>query len=318
MEITKSLKERFCKDNSIGIKIFDEPYFTERLNLYHRAMPEDDILKKWNTFLELLKKYETEKDYFDEYGSIKDAAIEVIKSNPTYQEFNTMDFNKAGFKYDLSYPEKETYKDYNIGKYFISIDMKKANFTALRCFSSKIFNDKPTWEEFLRQFTDSEYILSSKYIRQVIMGNCNPGRQVTYEKYLMGSLLKELLKDPLFHTGLTIPEIVSVKSDEIIIDVSYLVEKFSQVDVYNSFNDKVSEAAEKVNPNLNVRVELFKIEKLSTGDGYKRIFYDGKVHTQYKCLNSYTAPFAFREELGEDVTENDKVFIFEDKLAKFI
>ena len=34
MEITKNLKERFCKDCNIPIKIFDEPYFTERLELY--------------------------------------------------------------------------------------------------------------------------------------------------------------------------------------------------------------------------------------------------------------------------------------------
>ena len=107
MDITKTLKERFCKDNNISIKVFHEPYFTERLELFNRVMPENNILNKYNQFLEYLKHFETEEEYFDEYARIKNEAILAIKNNPKYQEFNTMDFNKNGIKYNLPYPEKE-------------------------------------------------------------------------------------------------------------------------------------------------------------------------------------------------------------------
>lgn len=310
MEITKSLKERFCKDNAIGIKIFDEPYFSDRLALYNRVMTEDCIIEKYNNFVEYLNSFNSEHEYFDEYGRIKDEAINAIKSNSEYQRFNTLDFNKNNIKYDLQYPEKEIYKDYNVGKFFISIDMTKANFTALRCFSPEIFGNTSTWDEFLGKFTSSEYIRSSKYIRQVIMGNCNPGRQITYEKYLMGQLLKELEPNKLC--------VFSVKSDEIIIDVTEQVKSSSKETVYSEFKSLVLNKAKLVNENLNVRVELFCIESIDDTSGYKRIYFDGEEHTEFKCLNSYTAPIAFRNLLGETVTDSDRTFVFENKLARFI
>lgn len=310
MEITKTLKEKFCKDNAIGIKIFDEPYFSERLALYDRVMTESKISEKYDKFADYIKSFSSEHEFFDEYGRTKDDAINAIKSNSEYQRFNTLDFNKNNIKYDLQYPEKEVYKEYNIGRFFISIDMSKANFTALKCFSPDIFGNASTWEEFLGKFTSSEYICSSKYIRQVIMGNCNPGRQITYEKYLMGQLLKELEHDKL--------NVFSVKSDEIIIDVTEQVNSSSKEAVYDKFKSLVLNKAKLVNENLNVRVELFNIENITGTSGYKRIYFDGEEHIEFKCLNSYTAPIAFRGLLGEAVTDSDKTFVFENKLARFI
>ncbi len=34
--VYKSKKERFCKDRNIPIRIFQEPYFTDRLTLYDK------------------------------------------------------------------------------------------------------------------------------------------------------------------------------------------------------------------------------------------------------------------------------------------
>lgn len=311
MDITKTLKERFCKDNNISIKVFHEPYFTERLELFDRVMPENNIVNKYNQFLEYLTHFETEEEYFDEYARIKNEAILAIKNNPKYQEFNTMDFNKNGIKYNLPYPEKEIYKNYNVGHFFISIDMVKANFTALNCYSPEIFNNKPTWIDFLSQFTDAEYIHQSKYIRQVIMGNCNPSRQISYEKYLMGKLLSLFDNDEI--------EVISVKSDEIIIDVTKEVLNSSIKDIHNKFQTLVMACAKEINERLNVTVELFHIEPINQSAGYKRLYYDGeKNHHEFKCLNAIEAPKAFRQVLGEEPTENDNVFIYEGRLAKFI
>ena len=62
--------------------------------------------------------------------------------------------------------------------------MNKANFSALHNYNSNIFNNKNTWEEYVSNFTNNEHIINSKYIRQVVLGNCNPKRCITYEKYL--------------------------------------------------------------------------------------------------------------------------------------
>ena len=34
MEVSEKLKERFCKDCNIPLRLYKEPYFTERLQLY--------------------------------------------------------------------------------------------------------------------------------------------------------------------------------------------------------------------------------------------------------------------------------------------
>ena len=60
MKITNKLKERFCKDNNLNIKIFQEPYFTQRLNLYDKQF---DVLNKWNIFLSEISEFKTEEFY---------------------------------------------------------------------------------------------------------------------------------------------------------------------------------------------------------------------------------------------------------------
>ena len=56
MKITTKLKERFCKDCNIPINIFQEPYFTDRLELYDKYY---GTLEKWNTFVKELDKYKS-------------------------------------------------------------------------------------------------------------------------------------------------------------------------------------------------------------------------------------------------------------------
>ena len=53
MEISTSLKKRFCSDCNIPIRIFQEPYFTERLKLYDKLY---GTLEKWELFLKELNK----------------------------------------------------------------------------------------------------------------------------------------------------------------------------------------------------------------------------------------------------------------------
>lgn len=185
MVITDRLKERFCKDCNVPLRLFKEPYFTDRLNLYDKYY---NTLEKWDTFIKELENYKCEQDYFEEYNRVKDSAISDIKESFGYKQFIEDDMNKYAVTHtDL--PTKDIFKPSNDGKLFISIDMRKANFSALKNYDSGIFDSVDTWEEFISRYTDNKHIINSKYIRQVILGNCNPKRQVTYEKYLMDGIL---------------------------------------------------------------------------------------------------------------------------------
>ena len=176
MEVSNRAKERFCKDCNIPIRLFQEPYFSDRIKLFDKFY---GTVEKWNRFVAELQKYNCEQDYFEEYNRVKDAAINSIKESESYQRFNSEDMNKFAITHkDL--PTKDIFKPTNNEKIFISIDMRKANFSSLHSYDKGIFCNADTWEQFISRFTDNEHIVNSKYIRQVILGNCNPKRHISY------------------------------------------------------------------------------------------------------------------------------------------
>ena len=254
MVISNKLKERFCKDCNIPLRLFHEPYFTDRLKLYDKYY---NTLSKWDLFVEELQKYNCEQDYFEEYNRVKDAAINDIKKSDGFQRFNEEDMNKYSAKY-TNLPSKDIFKPSNDGKLFISIDMKKANFSVLKHYDSDIFGKAETWEEFIGKYTSNKHIINSKYIRQVILGNCNPKRQATYEKYIMGQVL-EILID-VEKIGYFLNEIVFFSNDEIVIDMEEYVNCLS--------NRKITESKIKEYFDVPFKVELFYLRKINGTNGY--------------------------------------------------
>lgn len=305
MEISEKLKERFCKDCNIPLKLFKEPYFTDRLQLYDNYY---NTLDRWDVFTKELEKYKCEQDYFEEYNRVKDAAINDIKDSDGYKSFNEEDMNKYSVKKYKDLSSKDIFKPSNDGKLFISIDMRKANFSALKDYDRSIFRNADTWEALIGRYTENKHIINSKYIRQVILGNCNPKRHITYEKYLMGQVIEILINKNIFLKD----EIVFFSNDEIVIDV----ENYCN----NILNKDVVEEVLKESFKFPLKVELFVLHKINVADGYyKEIIKDtDRRGVEFKCLNSYFLPFVLRKFNGEEITENDKVFYHEGLLSKFI
>ena len=303
MEVSTRAKERFCKDCNIPIRLFQEPYFTDRLTLFDKFY---GTLEKWNLFVEELQKYNCEQDYFEEYNRVKDSAILTIKESEAYQRFNSDDMNKYRVTHE-NLPNKDIFKPTNDGKSFISIDMRKANFSSLHHYSADMFGVN-TWEEFIGRFTDNKHIINSKYIRQVILGNCNPKRHITYEKYLMDILLTDLLEKYV-----PIERVVFFSNDEIVIDVSDMNKSRQALLAFN-----LERYLKDVSPEF--KLELFVLYKIHGTDGYyKEILNEnGEKDIEFKCLDNYMMTFVIRHFLGEEVTDSDKAFYHEGLLAQFI
>ena len=302
MKISARLKERFCKDCNIPIRIFEEPYFTDRLKLYDKYYR---TLEKWYIFVEELEKYHCEQDYLEEYNRVKDAAIESIKNTEAYKRFNEEDMNKYQITHkDL--PNSDIFKSTNDGKTFISIDMRKANFSSLHYYDDFMFNYMSTWEEFIGLFTNNKHIINSKYIRQVILGNCNPKRHIAYEKYIMDKVLDFVEK------SIPIDKVVFFSNDEIIFDITDTNLEVADAIILQQMID--------VKFSVPLKVELFVLHKIHGTDGYyKEIFHaKGICKKEFKCLDNYMLPFVMRYFNGEEVTDSDKVFYHEGLLAQFI
>lgn len=316
MEVSNRAKERFCKDCNIPIRLFQEPYFSDRIQLFDKFY---GTIEKWDRFVNELQKYNSEQDYFEEYNRVKDAAITSIKESESYQRFNAEDMNKYAV-INRNLPNKDIFKPTNDGRVFISIDMKKANFSSLHEYNKNMFGGVDTWEDFISQFTDNKHIIDSKYIRQVILGNCNPRRHITYEKYLMDKIITKLNKD----ISELYDRISFFSNDELVYDVSNL-NNLSLKNIAGLVVLLRSELEETFD--IPFRIELFKLHRINNTDGYYKEIYifdkyyeiDNEVKKyEFKCLDNYMMPFVLRDFLGEEVTESDKVFYHQGLLAKFI
>ncbi len=304
MEVSAKAKERFCKDCNVSIRIFQEPYFTDRLKLYDKFY---GTLGKWEVFLRELTKYHCEQDYFEEYNRVKDAAIMYIKNTEAYQRFNAEDMNK----YRVSHPDlpgKDIFKAANDGRVFISIDMKKANFSSLQHYDPAIFDYADSWEDFIGRYTGNQHIINSKYIRQVILGNCNPKRHITYEKYLMDGVLTSLTE-----IYVPIDKIVFFSNDEIVADVSDMnkpEQELTRFQIENGMKDMA----------IPLKTELFTLHKIIGSDGYYKeiISNNGDTEIEFKCLDNFSLPFVLRRFSGEEITDSDRMFYHEGLLAKFM
>lgn len=313
MEVTSKLREKFCKDCGLPIKLFVEPYFTERIELYDDFYDSINLWNKFNQDVINSGKYLTAEDYYDHYNQVKDNAIEFIKETDGYQRFNSINMNEYAVSSECrNLPKKDVYRRINDGRVFISIDMVKANYSSLYYFDPGIFDGSYSWEGFLSKFTDNEYILQSKYIRQVILGNCNPSRQITYEKYLMSNFI-----DVIRNNTTLFDNIVFFSNDEIILDITDLDNFQSATIVYTIkqlFHDYINSELASL-----VRVELFTLHKIEDVPGfYKEIFKPTSIEIVFKGVSSHALPFVIRKMKGEDIQESDKVFMFEGHLAKFL
>lgn len=302
------LRQRFCKDCDIPINVFDEPYFSDRLKLFDFLY---DSVSKWKLFTKEFKKYDSCDDYFTNYSRIKDEAIAFVRNTEGFQIFTAYGINDFSIK-NKGLPVSKIYNPENNGRVFLSIDMRKANFSALREYRDDIFGGSDTWEAFISRFTDNKHIINSKYIRQVIMGNLNPKRQTAYEKVIMDKLLTNIL-----HAKVISKEnVAAFLADEIIFDVTDLENRREVIaDIY-----KISGQV----PYMNT--EAFSLHKIyGYGvDGYIKNVYsnvyliDNAARSiKVKCVDKDMMTFVARYLLKEPVTDSDRTFYCNGLLAKF-
>ena len=310
MPSIETLRKRFCKDTGLPINVVSDPYFGQRLDLFDAASAYED-------YSDMIHHYTDEgKSYLDYYDSVWDSVVKYIRSSDVFELFNTMDMNLYANVTHKNIPSCDVYKQPNVGETYISIDMVKANFTCLvhferqTPFSKQIETDGYDYDSFMRRFTDNDFIIKSKNIRQIIFGKCNTSRYSTYQKYMMSLLLNKL-----FAVGVELEDVYSLRNDEIIIKLP-------------EDSDVVSEILRiSYNMNFPLRTEIFTLEQiLDCADpdtfpegrvvGYIKRFEDGTFET--KCVSAVDAAPVARFLKGETILDDDLVFPNEKRLAKFI
>lgn len=171
-----SVLKRFVKDYSLPIQLFQQPYFDYFIDLYDKQF---DTKNKYKLLCGTINICGNEQNFMEQYYKIKDKILEVMKNNPIFTEFNNSKLEEYNIPHN-SYGKDNVFNEGNVGKYFISIDLKKANFQAMKYYNKDLVLGFNTYEEFMHNFTNLEYMIKSKYTRQVIFGNLNPKKQLKY------------------------------------------------------------------------------------------------------------------------------------------
>ena len=307
----KKFRQRFVKDYNLPINIFDDNLFEYYIQLY-------DFFP-YPRYKETIEKIENEYDgcvekWLEYCASVRDNAINGVMETEEYKKFNSMDLSQYNFTPICG--ERSCYTEETNGKRFLSIDLRKANFQALKY--AEVVSDV-TYEQFIHRFGGDDYIANSKYLRQVIFGKMNPSRQIKIEKYLM-SKVYETIKDVTTKYGLTI---FSMNSDELIFAIPE--EFYNNCQEDENTRELINNIYNLVGKNIGVeiKVEYIEVRRLPivSANGTKIDAYERtNLFTSQKTLKKASTTFypqiykLWNEMLIEDY---DMVFYFENQLATF-
>lgn len=285
-----NLKQMFCKDYNIPIKVFSEPVFSSRIHLY------ENLFKAQTAWTEFTKHMETvdQSIYKDNRFKLIETIKDDIINRPEYISWNTSQIPK----FENQYSKTQIYNDKFVDKHFISIDMKSANFNVFRL--NNIIKEK-TYEEFIRNYTDDMFTANSKYFRQVLFGNLNPSRNQTWQKIYMIHIVNLLQQNIEF-------DVICLNNDEIVIDISNT--KYNKINFIESINSI---------PKLQftpLNVTEFYLKKINGTKGFYKKFTDDTI----KIYNvpPHLMPFVARKFNDEPYQDNDYIFIYEHELARLL
>ena len=317
MLYNRELAKRFISDYKLPIPLINEKYFFYHLGLYQE---DYNSLEYYFELLDMIgKKYGGDCNKFlEDYYNVRDKIITTIVESEAFQKFNTMDMNVFTIKDRPNITSNNIYNNDNIGKFFISIDLKKANFQTLRNIDKDIVFGADTYEEFIGKFTDLDYIKESKHARQVIFGKCNPKRHITAEKYFIIQIYKKVIEQFPYLSD----KCVSLSNDEMIFKVDFL--RYNDKLTCFSLKKDIQTIAKEIG--FDVHVEFFHLK------GYNLVFKeirsirktffmkdyfctDGKfkmigVPLQYHSI-------AYKLYKGKELSEIDYHFDYEGMDARF-
>lgn len=307
----KKFRQRFVKDYNLPINIFDDNLFEYYIQLY-------DFFP-YPRYKETIEKIENEYDgcvekWLEYCASVRDNAINGVMETDEYKKFNSMDLSQYNFTPICG--ERSCYTEETNGKRFLSIDLRKANFQALKYVG--VISDV-TYEQFANRFGGDDYIANSKYLRQVIFGKMNPSRQIKIEKYLM-SKVYEVIKDVTEKYSFTI---FSMNSDELIFAIPE--EFYNNCQEDENTRELINDIYNLVGKNIGVeiKVEYIEVRRLPivSANGTKIDAYERtNLFTSQKTLKKASTTFypqIYKLWNEMPIEDYDMVFYFENQLATF-
>jgi hypothetical protein len=283
----------FVKDMSLPISIVESPYFEHHIHFLDRQY---NTLEKVKLLEDALAQFDNEEAFMSEMRKVREGMISRIKSHPDYQKMSGTIAKKSIDPATKKIPDRSIYKIDMCNKRLISLDLVSANFYCFKAFAPSAVDNKDNYRDFASQFTDVEYFLNSKKIRQIVFGNLNPKIQQSLMKATMYQIYHELNVAGSSPTSIT--------SDEIIFDTNL------KTDYYRSYADSRKDK-------IDIKVSEFQIEKVPTkiSSMFYKNFPDGSF--DLKCCRADYVVEVLRHKYNEPCHPYDKIFYNDGRACEY-
>lgn len=305
--LLKQFRGRFVDDNQLPMTVVEDPYFDERIKM---------LEGEFHAQLKYLSLMETVRDNFggnmqkflEHRHSVKDQILSHILNSEGYKAMLADKSPLEDCKFVVG--ANELYTEQQDGGLFLSFDMIKANFQALRYVDPSIVFDCDTWEEFVARFSDVEYLASAKQVRQEVLGKLNGKRLAAIEKYHSNEFAKKLRE--CYGDWLT-P--FSIKTDEIILKFNGSEKEFERLNVQNEEFNGFKFRVNKFKLNMRTFKRAFSDRRINIFE--KEDFLDGH-RRNLKCVPATYYPQVYKLLNGMEISDSDLVFTSDHELCKYM
>lgn len=279
--VTKEMVEFFSKFAQIPIACHNPKYieyYLKELGNYYNCYLWDIFIKEVRE-----KGLPTLKH---ESGHVRGEIIKYFRENQDYINLCSQPLEPPkGIT-----TKNNIYNATNAGKYFVSVDVKSANYTYLKSMCPSITYK---WEDLVLLYVDSQFIAKSKHIREIIFGELGNRKLLTNILSLVKRVIDVVENDQELSS--TMRKVVC-STDEVIYEVD------KEFDV-NAFIEKVK----TIDPNeTTYRIEKFKLVQLKPYSYFVKEIHTGKV--QFKSIEKNWVLQCVKHYQGKQFELFDKKF----------
>lgn len=286
------------------LKLFDQFYNT---------------IASWDLFIKESNEFSISQQVMSTSKKIE----EVFLANDEYQKLMTSKMSGVSTKMS-----KDVYTINNIGMYFMSIDIRSANFTVLRDACPSIFakegsDELLSWPEFVKKFTPSEFLSKSKYFRELVFGLTSFIKRA--------GTLQEIFMDkihPMTQNWASMHEVgVDLRmkcGDELVYQLSDYNKMVSLVD---SLKEYLGESNMQ-----RLHIRIFRVDLIATKNYFIKTFVyntDWIVPTspseekrecmvEFKKVPKYFMPQIIKWYQKKEIVDEDLIFMHEGVVAKYM
>jgi len=296
VEINERLIESFSHWSGIPIPVTvpsELQYCLDLLSPYHPTKETFQI------FMSAVKKEGSGEQFSQKLGEI----METIGSDLQRKLERTEKFVLEGKPKILI--KSSVYQHGNENKKFISIDIRKANFTLLQHFYPDLF-DGLTWPNYVGKFTDCDFIKQSKIFREVVFGKIGVCRKVLEAAPFFLNKVIDLLKINPDH-------IISLAGDEMVLSIG---DELNATDAHFTYEqiETFRKTLDQEYPNW-FAVKVFWLVKIGERPWFVKEHTDGQI--EFKCCPKKLMFQCIKKYTGKPIVSNDLKFMDEFGVATF-